>query len=88
MIVVLKLVNAVTALPNEEVLRRTTGGLIPGRAGDFCFLHRIQPGSGAHPSSQGKYPGPDADCISHYSAGVRNGWSCPPLPHASSWYGT
>jgi hypothetical protein len=76
-------------------------GSIPGRVskGIFSPRHRVQTGSGAHPTSyvmstECSYPGikhlgRKGDHLPPSSAEVKNEWSytSPPLPNTSSWRG-
>jgi hypothetical protein len=58
------------------------GVRVPARAGNFSFHHRVQNGSGAHPSSYAmgtrglfKRPGREADHLPPSSSEIRNVWS-------------
>jgi hypothetical protein len=76
---------------------RGVGVRFPAEARDFCLLHNVQTGSGAHPASYamdtgdsflgGKSERREADLKHLYSAEVKNGGAIPSLPHTSSWRG-
>jgi hypothetical protein len=57
----------------------------PAGAGNFSLHHRIQNGSGAHPTSypmgtRGSFPGGEADHSPPSSAEVKNAWSYSSTP--------